>query len=58
MPNIYKNQRIFVSSTFLDMQKERDYLKKKILPIIKEYALKYYINVEFVDLRFGIDIGN
>lgn len=37
---------------------ERDYLNKKVLPIIKDYALKYNINVELVDLRFGIDIGN
>lgn len=58
MKNAYKTQNIFISSTFLDMQVERDVLKKRVLPVIKEYALKYRINVELVDLRFGIDIGN
>ena len=54
----YATRNIFISSTFLDMQVERDVLAKKVLPIVKEYALKYHVNIEFVDLRFGIDIGN
>ena len=54
----YATKNIFISSTFLDMQVERDVLAKKVLPIVKEYALKYHVNIEFVDLRFGIDIGN
>lgn len=58
MKHAYKTQNIFISSTFLDMQVERDLLNKKVLPVIREYALKYRINIELVDLRFGIDIGN
>ena len=54
----YTTKNIFISSTFIDMQLERDILSKKVLPLVKEFALKYYINIEFVDLRFGIDIGN
>ena len=54
----YITKNIFISSTFVDMQVERDILSKKVLPLVKEFALKYYINIEFVDLRFGIDIGN
>ncbi|MBQ3253968.1 MAG: DUF4062 domain-containing protein, partial [Acholeplasmatales bacterium] len=54
----YTTKNIFISSTFVDMQLERDILSKKVLPLVKEFALKYYINIEFVDLRFGIDIGN
>ena len=54
----YATKNIFISSTFLDMQVERDVLAKKVLPLVKEYALKYHVNIEFVDLRFGIDIGN
>lgn len=50
-------QNIFISSTFQDMQLERDYLKKRVLPIVKDYALRYRINIEIVDLRFGINIG-
>lgn len=37
------------------MQLKRDYLNKRVLPIIRDYSLKYH---EFVDLRFSIDIGN
>lgn len=54
----YITKNIFISSTFIDMQLERDILAKRVLPLVKEFALRYYINIEFVDLRFGIDIGN
>ena len=46
--------RIFISSTFKDMNAERDYLVNKIFPKVKEECLKR--NVEFLplDLRWGI----
>lgn len=50
-----KDISIFVSSTFLDMQSERDLLRERILPDIEDYVKKYGININFIDLRWGID---
>lgn len=44
----------FVSSTFKDMQGERDTLHYQVMPQIREFAEEYYQSVEFVDLRWGI----
>lgn len=46
--------RVFISSTFSDMQQERNYLVKKIFPDIERECRKR--NVEFIalDLRWGI----
>lgn len=46
--------RVFISSTFADMQQERTLLHKHVLPIIKDYCRKYGWDFEFVDLRWGI----
>lgn len=46
---------VFISSTFQDMQVERDILKNKVLPRVNDYARKYGNTVEFIDLRWGID---
>lgn len=46
--------RVFISSTFADMQRERTLLHKHVLPIIKDYCRKYGWDFEFVDLRWGI----
>ena len=46
---------VFVSSTFQDMQFERDALRDIVSPKINEYARKYSDHIEFCDLRWGID---
>lgn len=46
---------IFVSSTFRDMQFERDALRDISVPIINETAAKYGERVSFCDLRWGIN---
>ncbi len=46
---------IFISSTFRDMQQERDVLAMDVLPEIAAAAEKYGENVSFVDLRWGVD---
>ena len=46
--------KIFLSSTFKDMNSERDYLNAYIFPKIKEYCKKRYIDFIPVDLRWGI----
>lgn len=47
--------RIFISSTFRDMQLERDVLHEQVLPALRETAHRYGDAVELCDLRWGID---
>jgi len=58
-PNItngpkWREARIFISSTFLDMHGERDMLTRVVLPEIKERAKQRRVNVYEVDLRWGV----
>lgn len=46
--------KVFVSSTFLDMNEERDYLNNFIFPQITEYCQKRHIEFIPLDLRWGI----
>ncbi|EFA74759.1 WD40 repeat-containing protein [Heterostelium album PN500] len=50
----WKNVRIFISSTFLDMHGERDMLVKYVFPELRERCAKRKIHVTEVDLRWGI----
>ena len=49
------NKSIFISSTFRDMQAERDALRDMVLPRVNEFAAKYGRVVELIDLRWGVD---
>lgn len=46
--------RIFISSTFQDMQAERDYLMTKIFPRLRLLAQKRDVSLVEIDLRWGI----
>jgi len=46
---------IFVSSTFNDMQYERDAIREISMPIINSHAEKYGESVSFCDLRWGVN---
>jgi len=46
---------IFISSTFADMQAERDHLKHVVFPLVEEELQKRRIKLEIVDLRWGVD---
>ena len=46
---------IFVSSTFRDMQFERDAIRDISTPIINDIAKEYGEKVSFCDLRWGIN---
>ncbi|AEF82973.1 tetratricopeptide repeat protein [Leadbettera azotonutricia] len=46
--------RVFISSTFRDMQAERDYLVMKIFPSIRRYCEERDISFLELDLRWGI----
>ncbi len=57
-----KNQReewltqpVFVSSTFKDLQAERDYLRDFVFPAVEEDLLDIRCHTEFIDLRWGLD---
>lgn len=46
--------RVFISSTFEDMQDERDYLIKKVFPELRQKAAERDVTLINVDLRWGI----
>ena len=46
--------RIFISSTFVDMQKERDILNQDVFPIVKGVCDKLGVAFNMIDLRWGI----
>ena len=46
--------RIFLSSTFADMQAERDYLVKNTFPSLKTECQRRNVDFSVVDLRWGI----
>ena len=50
-----KNISFFVSSTFNDMQSERDLIREKIAPELSLLAAKYGYSIDFIDLRWGIN---
>lgn len=50
----WKTVRLFLSSTFIDMQSERELLIKRIIPKVKEQCAKYRIHLVDIDLRWGV----
>ena len=53
--NHIKTIRIFVSSTFKDMDLERDALRNIVAPRLNQELALYNINVEMVDLRHTVE---
>ncbi len=53
-PNIFHIIYVFISSTFKDMDFERDYLKDVLFPRLNKELEEYNIKVELCDLRSGI----
>lgn len=50
---------IFISSSFMDMQHERDAIRYLVLPKINDYLRKNYgQETTIIDLRWGIDTSN
>lgn len=46
--------RVFISSTFNDLEEERVYLASNIFPVVKKYAAENGISFKEIDLRWGI----
>ena len=54
MPEAWRTVCVFISSTFRDMQPERDHLVRFVFPRLREELLKRRIHVVDVDLRWGV----
>ena len=54
MPEAWRTVRVFISSTFRDMQAERDHLVRFVFPRLRETLLKRRIHLVDVDLRWGV----
>ncbi|MBD3383717.1 DUF4062 domain-containing protein [candidate division KSB1 bacterium] len=46
--------RVFISSTFRDMQEEREELVKKVFPVLAKFCRQRGVELVAVDLRWGI----
>jgi len=51
----WKARPIFISSTFKDMQAERDYLRSHVFPRLEEELRKRRHQLEPIDLRLGVE---
>ncbi|MGO8954164.1 MAG: DUF4062 domain-containing protein [Rhodomicrobium sp.] len=54
MAGTWKTVRVFISSTFRDMQAERDHLVRVVFPELRERLYHHRIYLEEIDLRWGI----
>ena len=54
--NLIENRqiRVFISSTFRDMQAERDYLMTRVFPLLRRKAARRDVSLVELDLRWGI----
>ena len=54
MATSWKTVKVFISSTFRDMQAERDHLVRFVFPKLREELLARRIHLVDVDLRWGV----
>src|ERR1017187_2832537 len=50
----WRTVRVFISSTFRDMQSERDWLVRFVFPKLRQELLQRRIHLVDVDLRWGV----
>ncbi|MGA2605533.1 MAG: DUF4062 domain-containing protein, partial [Verrucomicrobiia bacterium] len=53
-PSENRRIRVFISSTFRDMMRERDLLVKEVFPELRRKCAKRFVTFTEVDLRWGI----
>lgn len=51
----WKTIKIFVSSTFKDMDVERDALRNIVLPRLNEHFAPHKRNIQIIDLRHSVE---
>ena len=49
-----RHVRVFISSVFNGMEKEREYFRTKLLPAAQRLCNKHAVTLTFIDLRWGI----
>ncbi len=54
MAQLGRTFRIFVSSTFTDLQEERNALQKEVFPALKKLCTEHGCQFQAIDLRWGI----
>ena len=54
MSQTWKTVRVFISSTFKDMQAERDHLVRFVFPKLRQELLQRRVHLVDVDLRWGV----
>jgi hypothetical protein len=54
MAEVWQTVRVFISSTFKDMQAERDHLVRFVFPRLREKLLARRVHLIDVDLRWGV----
>lgn len=52
--NGWRELKLFISSTFMDMHAERNYLIRFVFPRVRQELLKKRIHFIDIDLRWGI----
>jgi tetratricopeptide (TPR) repeat protein len=55
---MWRSRPVFISSTFADMQAERDYLRSDVFPELEERLRARRHHLVWVDLRLGIPIAD
>lgn len=54
-PTIWRSRPVFITSTFLDMHAERDWLRVHVFPVLEDRLRERFHHLETVDLRWGVD---
>jgi tetratricopeptide (TPR) repeat protein len=54
---MWRTRSVFISSTFVDMQQERDFLRTRVFPELEERLQAHRCHLEWVDLRVGIALA-
>jgi hypothetical protein len=52
---VWRPRPVFITSTFKDMQVERDYLRAHVFPELEERLKSRYHHLEPIDLRWGVE---
>ena len=52
---VWKSRPVFITSTFKDMQVERDYLRNHVFPVLEERLKERFHHLEPIDLRWGVE---
>ena len=55
---MWRPRPVFISSTFTDMQAERDHLRTHVFPELEERLRKRRHYLEWVDLRMGVAVAS